>query len=118
MLDPSGGVVDLTGLSPDELRAQRSGALLLIDRLALRAERGRARLVEAVSSAFALGDGRLVLIDADGDVAFAWYSEDRWGFIGGTGKFEGIIGEGTYKTATAWPDGKFVNVWEITWSVE
>jgi excinuclease ABC subunit A len=66
LLDPEGGVIDLTQLSPSALPAQLAGGLLLIDRLSLSGEAARGRLVEAVATAFARGHGRLVLVDADG----------------------------------------------------
>ncbi|MEB2345687.1 MAG: excinuclease ABC subunit UvrA [Deltaproteobacteria bacterium] len=68
LLDASGRVVELEPLAPRELNALRAEALLLIDRLAP-APAERARLVEAVASGFARGDGELVVAFEDGERA-------------------------------------------------
>ncbi|HEY8492355.1 MAG TPA: excinuclease ABC subunit UvrA [Myxococcota bacterium] len=68
LLDAGGRVVELEELSPRQLDALRADALLLIDRLALRPEQ-RGRLVEAVASGFARGDGELVVVFEDGERA-------------------------------------------------
>ncbi len=61
-------------------------------------------------------------IDADGNVYWVWAQADEsggnWHYIGGTGKFEGIQGGGTYELATEWPDGKVRTTWEGTWKIE
>ena len=60
--------------------------------------------------------------DADEDVYFWWWRGDAqggtWGFLGGTGKFEGIEGGGTWKAGTTFPDGKSVNTWEGSWNMQ
>jgi hypothetical protein len=65
------------------------------------------------------GAGSCVAIDPDGDVWWIWWRGDAkggtWGFLGGTGKFEGITGGGSLRYALAWPDGRFTLKWEGTW---
>lgn len=61
--------------------------------------------------------------DSDGDVYWAWLRGDAqggtWGFLGGTGKFEGIEGSGgKWKAGTTWPDGKWVVSWEGSWKMK
>ena len=34
-----------------------------------------------------------------------------WHYIGGTGKFDGLTGGGTYQLALTWPDGKVLATW-------
>jgi len=68
LLDASGRAVELEPLSPRELNALRGDALVLLDRLALRPEE-RGRLVEAVASGFARGEGELVVVFEDGERA-------------------------------------------------
>ena len=61
------------------------------------------------------------MVDVDGDVWTAWYSGDQdggvWGFLVGTGKFEGIQGEGTYSAGVQWADGRGINSWAVTYTV-
>jgi hypothetical protein len=68
------------------------------------------------------GSGYCVNFDKDGDAAWMWWRGDltggTWGFVDGTGKFKGVDGGGTWKTARQWPDGKFVNSWEGTWQTK
>jgi hypothetical protein len=68
------------------------------------------------------GSGYCVSFDPSGDAAWIWWRGDldggTWGFIDGTGKFKGVDGGGTWKTARQWPDGKFVNSWEGTWQTK
>jgi hypothetical protein len=55
-------------------------------------------------------------VDADGDVWTIWYGGDEdggdWGYMGGTGKFEGIKGGGTFSAESQWSDGRGINSWE------
>ena len=55
-------------------------------------------------------------VDADGDVWTIWYGGDEdggdWGYMGGTGKFEGIKGGGTFSAESQWADGRGINSWE------
>jgi hypothetical protein len=60
-------------------------------------------------------------VDADGDVWTIWYAGNQdggdWGYMGGTGKFEGIEGGGTFSAEVQWPDGRGVNSWEGTYTL-
>ena len=60
-------------------------------------------------------------VDADGDVWTIWYGGDEdggdWGYMGGTGKFEGVHGEGTFRAGEAWADGRGINYWEVTYTL-
>ena len=60
-------------------------------------------------------------VDANGDVWTAWYGGDEdggdWGFMGGTGKFEGIEGRGTFSAEVQWADGRGINSWEVTYTL-
>jgi len=68
LLDAEGRVRDVAELSAKQLGALRSSALLLIDRVAPGAPgAGRARIAEAVAAAFVRGDGRCVVVPADGE---------------------------------------------------
>jgi len=55
-------------------------------------------------------------VNADGDVWTIWYGGDEdggdWGYMGGTGKFEGIKGGGTFSAESQWSDGRGINSWE------
>ena len=57
-------------------------------------------------------------VDKDGDVYWAIGKADQnggeWHYLGGTGKFEGLEGGGTYQLALEWPDGKVLATWEGT----
>ncbi|KPK62595.1 MAG: hypothetical protein AMS21_07385 [Gemmatimonas sp. SG8_38_2] len=68
------------------------------------------------------GHGHCVGIDSEGDVAWLWWSSaevgNTWGFLGGTGKFEGIEGGGTTAPGPIWPDGKYIITWEGTWEMK
>ncbi len=62
-------------------------------------------------------------VDADGDMAFYWWRHDgsgtgSWGFLGGTGKWTGVEGGGTYKPAYTWIDGRMGNTWEGSWKTK
>lgn len=65
--------------------------------------------------------GHCDAVDADGDVWTLWYSANQdggtWGYMGGTGKFEGIEGGGTFSTGSAWADGRGINNWEGTYTL-
>ena len=60
--------------------------------------------------------------DSEGDMYWIWFwnapEESQWGLIGGTGKFEGITGGGTSEAVAADPDGRFVVLWEGTWTMQ
>ena len=57
-------------------------------------------------------------VDKDGDVYWAVGKADenggQWHYLGGTGKFEGLEGGGTYQLALEFPDGKVMATWEGT----
>jgi excinuclease ABC subunit A len=59
--------VDLSEISARQFASLRSRALLLVDRLALRPTDGRARLNEAIATAFARGDGHCVAVPETGE---------------------------------------------------
>ena len=60
-------------------------------------------------------------VDAGGDVWTIWYAGDQdggdWGYMGGTGKFEGIKGGGTFSAEAQWSDGRGINAWEGTYTL-
>ena len=64
LLDEDGQVVDVAEFTAQELDAQRGSALLLIDRIVPSLTESRARLTEAVASAFERGAGRCVVVAA------------------------------------------------------
>jgi len=67
------------------------------------------------------GYGYCAGVKVDGDMWWIWWSSDgekgKWGFLGGTGVFEGATGEGTTKTVGIWPaeGGKLMITWDGTW---
>ncbi|MGI9323815.1 MAG: hypothetical protein ACR2PZ_01255 [Pseudomonadales bacterium] len=57
------------------------------------------------------GGGHCTSIDADGEYLWLWFQptgpdENRWGVIGGSGKWEGATGAGASKTVSQSPDGR------------
>ena len=60
--------------------------------------------------------------DEDGDMCWLWFSGDqdagRWGFLSGTGKYEGASGGGTFTAGVVTPDGKAHNSWEGSWEMK
>lgn len=66
LLSAAGDVVEVGDLTLKQLAAQRGELLLLVDRLALRGDEDRSRLVEALAAAFARGDGEAVFVVEDG----------------------------------------------------
>ena len=68
------------------------------------------------------GGGHCVIVDQAGDVIWAWWRGDQnggtWGFMGGTGKFAGVKGDGTWMNDREFPGGKFINKWKMTWQVK
>ncbi len=78
LLDASGELVDLLETTPRRKPSKKEPWWLLIDRLAVRGEEGeRTRLVEAVSQAFARGEGELRVRRADGPEFETIYREGR-----------------------------------------
>jgi len=68
------------------------------------------------------GSGHCEAIDKDGDVWMLWWRNDAhggpWGYMNGTGKFEGIEGGGTWAEGPQWPDGRGINTWEGTYTLK
>ncbi len=69
LIAPEGDVRDLLEMPAREITSLRGNGLLLIDRLALRPGEGRARLHEAIASAFARGGGQCVVVSEAGERA-------------------------------------------------
>ena len=71
-----------------------------------------------ISSASGYCDG----IDRDGHIWWIWWKGDQagssWGFLGGTGKYDGVEGGGTTKTELLSPDGRLVDSWEGSWKMK
>ncbi len=65
VLTGAGEVADLVDLTAKQLDEVRGSGYLLIDRLVPSRDASRARLTEAVASAFARGEGRCVVVAAD-----------------------------------------------------
>ena len=69
-----------------------------------------------------IASGYCDAIDKDGHVWWIWWKGSAaggdWGFIGGTGKFEGIKGGGTTKTERQAADGRLTISWEGTWTTK
>jgi hypothetical protein len=68
------------------------------------------------------GHGYCDAVDADGDRWWIWWNNtpesNRWGFIGGTGKYEGIKGGGTTAPLTQMADGRTAITWNGTWTMK
>lgn len=69
-----------------------------------------------------IGYGHCDAIDKDGDVWTLWFRNDGsggpWGYINGTGKFQGIEGGGTWTVGPQWPDGRGINNWEGSYTLK
>lgn len=66
------------------------------------------------------GSGICEGMDEDGDLWWVWVTggtEGEFGFTGGTGKYAGISGGGTWKQQVRYADGKAVNDWEGSWTI-
>lgn len=65
------------------------------------------------------GAGSCNGLDRDGDIWWIWWrntSESRlWGFLGGTGKYQGVEGGGTTEVLSAAPDGRVAVTWQGKW---
>lgn len=76
-------------------------------------------LISADGSAH--GHGYCDAVDADGDRWWIWWNNtpesNRWGFIGGTGKYEGIKGGGTTTALAQMADGRTAVTWEGSWTM-
>jgi hypothetical protein len=69
------------------------------------------------------GSGSCHLVNAGGDVAFAWWKQTSpeggvWGLMGGTGIFDGVTGKGNYAGRPPLPNGSWINDWDISWKKE
>ncbi len=69
LLDAAGVVADLGDLSAREFARRRDEWMVLVDRLALRGDAERARLVEAVAAAFTRSDGEVIVVVENGERA-------------------------------------------------
>ncbi len=68
------------------------------------------------------GHGSCFGTDASGDMWWIWYSthsdgSGTWGFMGGTGKFEGIEGGGTTQSNPPTADGRLHITWDGSWQM-
>ena len=67
LLGPDGAVLEVSELPARELARRRADGWLLIDRLVPREGEGQARLADAVTSAFARGEGRCGVVAETGE---------------------------------------------------
>lgn len=69
-----------------------------------------------------IGYGHCDAIDKGGDVWTLWFRNDGnggpWGYISGTGKFQGVEGGGTWTQGPQWPDGRGINSWESSYTLK
>ena len=67
------------------------------------------------------GHGYCDSVDGDGHVYWIWYENtpgvNTWGFMDGTGKYEGMEGGGTVEP-TVLPDGRVVITWKGSWTTK
>lgn len=70
----------------------------------------------------ATGNGYCDAVDGDGDRYWLWWHNspkaNKWGFMGGTGKFEGVKGGGTTTQLAQMADGRSAITWEGTWTMK
>lgn len=68
------------------------------------------------------GHGACYGVDTEGDVWWIWYSNNpdggTWGFLGGTGKYEGIEGGGTTQSNLPTAEGRLHVAWQGTWQMK
>jgi hypothetical protein len=68
------------------------------------------------------GNGYCHGVDKDGDVWWITFGGDfgggTWAFTGGTGKFDGISGGGTFKPVSQMQGGRSLSVWDGTWDMK
>lgn len=61
-------------------------------------------------------------VDADGDVMYLWWqggeTGSAWGFMNGTGKYEGMKGGGTSEVITMAADGSQMITWQGKWIMD
>jgi hypothetical protein len=66
------------------------------------------------------GSGTCETMDTDGDLWWIWWTgamAGDWGFTGGTGKYAGITGGGTWASEIEYPDGRVMNSWTGSWTI-
>jgi len=66
------------------------------------------------------GAGTCEAIDLDGDIWWVWWNGAAggdFGFTGGTGKYTGITGGGSWMSDSQYADGKVMNKWEGSWTI-
>ena len=70
----------------------------------------------------AVANGYCDAVDADGDRWWIWWHNgpkgNKWGFMGGTGKYEGIKGGGTTTSMAQMADGRSAINWEGHWTLK
>ena len=68
-----------------------------------------------------VGGGYCYEVDEDGDSTWLWLeladTGGTFGFIRGTGKYQGVSGGGTSKVIRTWEDGKFQVAWEVEYEL-
>ena len=68
------------------------------------------------------GHGYCDAVDTDGDRWWIWWNNtpesNKWGFIGGTGKYEGIKGGGTTTPLAQMADGRSAITWNGHWTMK
>ena len=69
----------------------------------------------------AVGNGYCDAVDANGDRWWIWWHNspdaNTWGFMGGTGKYEGIKGGGTTTPLAQMADGRTAIMWDGHWTM-
>jgi hypothetical protein len=70
----------------------------------------------------AIGNGYCDAVDANGDRWWIWWhngpDSNTWGFMGGTGKYEGITGGGTTESLAQMADGRAAITWDGHWTMK
>jgi len=98
-----------------------TGHLVFADGSPGRSETCYTTVIHQPGQAKGKGGGHCRTVDVDGDSTWIWLKlnpvGNQWGYIQGTGKFEGITGLGTSKPGKAWPNGNFVVEWEIEYEI-
>lgn len=69
-----------------------------------------------------VGNGYCDAVDAEGDRWWIWWHNgpkgNTWGFMGGTGKYDGIKGGGTTTNLVQMADGRSAINWEGHWTIK
>ncbi|UCF38368.1 MAG: hypothetical protein JSU96_05830 [Acidobacteriota bacterium] len=65
------------------------------------------------------GGGFCVGVNTEGDMYWVWWKGNQdgetWGYLGGTGRFEGRSGGGDSRMIRTWADGKAAYSWDGTY---